>query len=239
MIEPQTIIEGLKTSQLFHGLDEDELTQFFTHATLRTFPKKVLLFFQDDPIQYLYILLNGKVKFYKANSQGKEFIIDIKRAGDAFPLENIFWDNIYSVYGEFIEDAEVLMVPRAKFKQMIYHNNKICINTMQTLSKTALELQERLGEKTHYSLLDQILSLLLRLSNKHSDDAIGDFQVLDVFISNNDIADMVGTRRETISRILKELIDKEMVMYDDKHHMMIHAKKIKSLLSKGKSPQVH
>lgn len=223
-------IDSLKLCKFLQDLNEDELIKFSEMATLRAFQKKVLLFFPDDPIQYIYILIQGKVKLYKTDFNGKEFIIDIVRPNEIFPLENLFQNEKYSIYGEFIEDATVMMIPLSKFSQFVIQNEKLCINTIIRLSEQLFDLYDRLSEKTLFPLWDQILLMLLRLSKKHGNLSDDNWVTLDTYISNKDLARMIGTSRETMSRGINKLIQNQVIKFDEQHILMINEKKAKSLV---------
>jgi CRP/FNR family cyclic AMP-dependent transcriptional regulator len=212
----------------------EELIKLSKLATLRAFPKKALLFFQDDPIHNIYILIQGSIKLYKSGSNGKEFIIEIIRPSEIFPLEYLFQTEKYSIYAEIIENATVIMIPLSKFNQFIIQNETLCINTITYLSEQLFDLYDRLGEKILFTIWDQILLLLLRLGKKYGKVSDKNWLILDTYISNKDLASMIGTSRETMNRSLSELIQKDIIKYDDQHILMINEKKAKFLLPKSK-----
>lgn len=225
--------EKLKCFPFLKGLDDHQFKQIAEHAIVKTEKKKSILYIQDDPVDYIHFLIKGKVKLFNSDSKGKVHINEILKAGDVFPLENVFHHERFTTYYEVIEDATIIMIPKTTFKELIIMNEHLCINTLQCLSDKLLELYDKLAEKTLFPVCDQILSLLSSLCRKHGQQHQNNWVTIDLYFSNSDLARMIGTTRETMSRCINELIQDEVIKYNEKNHLMIHFEKLKQLIESG------
>lgn len=224
------IIEYLKYCPILEGLHEDQVDLLSKIAFLKSFKKKEILYFQKEQIQFIYFLIKGKAKIYKSNLIGREYIIEIVKTGNVFPLEILFLNEDIMTNCEITEEAEIIMIPISFFKDIVLINEKLSIDILNCLSDKLIDLDEELTNKLFFSVEDQILSMLLKLGKNHGRYTSKNWVTLDIQFSKTDLAKMVGISRETMSRCLNVLVQNHSLKYNEDQHLMIYVDKIQQLI---------
>ncbi|RBW68366.1 Crp/Fnr family transcriptional regulator [Bacillus taeanensis] len=226
----ETIRTLLKKVPLFKELTENELTPIVEMAHPRQFRARMIIFMQGDPLDRVFFIHKGKVKIYKTDLSGKEQIVSILQEGDMFPHAGFFRTGDYPAHAEIIENATLIVIPISDFEKLLLQRPDVCIKLFKVMGEKIVDLQNRLEEQILHNTYEQILMLLLRLSKaygkKHKDGRIE----LTTHFTNREIANMIGTSRETVSRTLTQLRRKEIVEVNAKGRFLIAANAVKEEL---------
>ncbi|RPJ04538.1 MAG: cyclic nucleotide-binding domain-containing protein, partial [Deltaproteobacteria bacterium] len=111
-------IDFLGRCPLFAGLREDELKKIRSIALSRQFGKKEIIFSDGEPTKGFYAILSGRVKLYKVSPEGKEQILHIVSAPDAFAEAALFLEGTYPAFAETLGDCQLLFFPKRDFIQL-------------------------------------------------------------------------------------------------------------------------
>lgn len=195
----------LKQFTIFKTLERNEMEPIVEIAGSKTYKAGTMIFMQDDPLTDVYFIQEGKVTIYKTDYDGKEQIINVLQKDDMFPHQGFFRKGNYPAHAEVLEDANIVNIPILSFENFILTNPQISIKMFKVLSEIIIDLQNRLGEKMMYTIYDQILLLLLRLAKKNGEIIDNDHHKITVQLTNSQLANMIGTSRETVSRTLTQL----------------------------------
>lgn len=201
----EQIKKVLSQFSLFRELDEQEISKIVEISITRDLKKNNHVFLQGDPITNVYFICEGKVKIYKSDTSGREQIVNIIKPGDMFPHVGFFRKGEYPAFAEIIENAKLVVVPIDQFEKVLIENPYLCIKVFNVLAEKIIDLQDRLEEQILNNTYEQIIKLLIRLSEKHG-TALEDGKVLlKSEFTNKDLANMIGTTRETVSRTLTKM----------------------------------
>jgi len=206
---------------LFRELNDFELTKITEISIAREWKKQSHVFLQGDPLENVYFIYNGKIKIYKSDINGKEQIVAIAKKGEMFPHVGFFRKGDYPAYAEVLEPATLIAVPISKFETVLIENPELCIKVFKVLGEKIVDLQNRLEEQILNNTYEQIVKLLIRLAQKHGKEQEDGTILLKSEFTNKDLANMIGTTRETISRTLTKMKKDELIEVDDDGNMIV------------------
>jgi CRP/FNR family transcriptional regulator, cyclic AMP receptor protein len=211
----------LSNFMLFRDLNEQEIEKIVQISLSRTWKKNSYIFLQGEPLDNVYFIDDGKVKIYKSDVNGREQIVSILKKGEMFPHVGFFRKGSYPANAEVLEKATLVVVPIAKFESVLIENPELCIKVFNVLGEKIVDLQNRLEEQILNNTYEQIIKLLIRLGEKHGTKNEDGNVVLKNEFTNKDLANMIGTTRETVSRTLTKMKKEELIEMDEEGNMII------------------
>ncbi|MDR6122624.1 CRP/FNR family cyclic AMP-dependent transcriptional regulator [Bacillus sp. SLBN-46] len=217
----ETIKKVLSEFSLFRELNDLELTKITDIAIARDWKKQSHVFLQGDPLENVYFIYDGKIKIYKSDINGKEQIVAIAKKGEMFPHVGFFRKGDYPAYAEVIEPTTLIAVPISKFESVLIENPELCIKVFKVLGEKIVDLQNRLEEQILNNTYEQIIKLIIRLAQKHGQEKGDGTILLKSEFTNKDLANMIGTTRETISRTLTKMKKDELIEVDEEGNMIV------------------
>lgn len=192
-------MKNIKNMELFKNLNPAELKELQPYLMSAAFRKKEEVFSEGDPPEWFYIVVKGKVKITKLSHEGKEIILEIISPEDIFGGVAVLKNFPYPANAVAMEDSEVIKISRKNLMRLVdrFPNLMYCI---------ALQLGDRM--KSSYDSLKnialerveaRIAALLLKLANKVGEETPKGL-LIDMRLTKQDVADMVGTTVETSIR---------------------------------------
>jgi CRP/FNR family cyclic AMP-dependent transcriptional regulator len=191
---------------LFAGLGKNDLDTIARHSVSRTFPAHQTILREGERSDSLYIILYGKVKVYVCDAEGGEAILNIQGAGDFFGELALLDDAPRSASVATMEPTRVTIMTKGAFQECLAAHAEIAYALIRSLTQRVRALS---GNVRNLALLDvygRVARTLLDLA-KPSDQRL----VVDQKLTHQEIASMVGASREMVSRILKDLANKNYI----------------------------
>lgn len=201
----QSIKELLQKFHLFKDLTDYEMEPIVELAKSRTYRHGTHIFMQGDPLTNVYFINQGKVKIYKTDFHGKEQIVNVLQPDDMFPHQGFFRQDNYPAHAEVLEDAILIYIPIHSFENFLITHPEICVKLFRVLGDRIVDLQNRLEEKILHNTYEQIIMLLLRLSRHYGKEVKDNQTRIETHFTNRELANMIGSSRETVSRTLTQL----------------------------------
>jgi len=221
----------LRRCPLFAGLKEEELKKIRAIASLRQVGKKKVLFSEGEEAKGFYVILSGKVKIYKVSSEGKEQILHIVSAPDAFAEAALFLEGIYPAFAETLSDTQLLFFPKRDFIQLIQKNPQLSINMIVTLSHYLKRFALLIEELSLKEVSSRMAKYLIDLSLKFSKEGKSPKEV-ELDLSKTQLASKLGTISETLSRTLAKMKTKGIIDVK-KNKILILNREVLEELSSG------
>lgn len=206
---------------IFRDLNDFELTKITDISIVREWKKNSHVFLQGDPQENVYFIYDGKIKIYKSDVSGKEQIVNIMKKGDMFPHVGFFRKGEYPAFAEVLEQSTLIAIPITKFDSVLIENPELCIKVFKVLGEKIVDLQNRLEEQILNNTYEQIVKLLIRLAKNHGKPREDGTILLKSEFTNKDLANMIGTTRETISRTLTKMKKDELIEVDGENNMIL------------------
>lgn len=190
-------------------------------------PKKQFLYNEGKRPKYLYYIVSGKLKTYKMNEDGKEYITNLYNAGDYLGYISLLENRSYVDNAEVLEDAEVAMIPKDDFLHLVYNDLGIARGFIKLISQDVKEKEERLLNLAYDSLRRRVAKGLVAIYTKFSQEN-KEAQLMD--ISREDIAQYVGTATESLIRTLSDFKSEKLVEIKDGRIRILQLDKLQNLL---------
>ncbi len=194
----------LRHCPLFAGLGTEELKKIRSIAILKQAKRKEVLFSDGEEAKGFYVLLSGKIKVYKISLEGKEQILHVVSAPDAFAEAALFLEGTYPAFAEALSDSQLLFFPKRSFVELIAKNPQLSINMIVTLSQYLKRFASLVEELSLKEVSSRIAKYLLDLPLKATK---GDkrTQEVELDLTKTQLALKLGTISETLSRTLGKM----------------------------------
>jgi CRP-like cAMP-binding protein len=226
MEQKREFVDWLLDIPLFKGLSNEDLTPFVKVAQMRLYRSKMYIYMEEDPLDRVFFIHSGKVKIYKTDFTGKEHIISILESGEMFPYTGFFRDGHYTAHAEVLEDANLIVIPIGCFEDILISYPGICVNIFRKLGERIVDLQGRLEAQILHNTYEQIILLLIRLCQTNGTKTDKGYKYTSRF-TNRDLANMIGTTRETVSRTITQLKRKDYVFQNDEGFLNVDQESLK------------
>jgi CRP/FNR family transcriptional regulator len=225
----EEIVKRLSAVPLFKELSSEELEPFVQVAQTRLYKNKMYVFMQDDSLDRVFFIHSGKVKIYRTDLSGKEQIISVLEPGEMFPHAGFFRHGIYPAHAEVLEDTYLIVIPIDKFEEILISFPELCIKIFKVLGEKIVDLQGRLEAQVLHNTYEQIILLLIRLC-KSNGEKKDEMYKLTTHFTNRELANMIGTSRETVSRTINQLKKKDYISQDIEGFFILNSEALKQEL---------
>jgi len=190
----------LKNIPLFADLKDDELDSIASHANTKSFPKNSIIINEGDDTSSMYIILSGKIKAFLSNEDGKEVILGIMGTGDYFGELSILDPSPRSASIMTMEPCKFIIINKENFEQSLDDHPDIARNMITELTRMIRKLTENVRGLALLDVYGRVAHTLLDMAEDEND-----VKVINQKLTHQDIARMVGSSREMVSRIMKDL----------------------------------
>jgi CRP-like cAMP-binding protein len=228
-MKQEDIVKRLGDVPIFKELSAEELDPIVKIAQTRFYKHKMYIFMQDDPLDRVFFIHSGKIKIYKTDQSGKEQIISVLEPGEMFPHAGFFRKGNFPAHAEVMEDANIIVIPIDKFEEILITYPELCIKLFKVLGEKIVDLQGRLEAQVLHNTYEQIILLLIRLCKSNGEKVGGRYKLTTQF-TNRELANMIGTSRETVSRTINHVKKKEYVTQDEDGFYLIDDEALKQEL---------
>ena len=200
------LIELLKKSLLFSGMNDADLAELATIIVRRTFKKGESLFGEGDEATGFYLLVSGSIKLCRIAHDGREKVLHFVQPHETFAEAAFFGDGKYPAEARALESGEALYLPREGFLGLMGRNPGFALNLVVSLSLMLRRFARQIEELSFADVTSRLASFLIRRADEKS-TSYGGITYVDLGIKKGELASRLGTASETISRTLRKLKD--------------------------------
>jgi CRP/FNR family transcriptional regulator, dissimilatory nitrate respiration regulator len=194
------VLKIISAIPLFNGLQEHHLKQIQQISVHKHLKKGEFIFYEGDEGDGFYVVVEGLIKIYKVSSAGKEQILHIFGLGEPFGEVPVFSGQSFPANAEALEKSDLLFFPRSAFVDLITKNPSLALNMLAVLSMRLRRFTVQIENLSLKEVPARLAGYLIYLAEEQkSEDAV----TLD--ISKGQLASLLGTIPETLSRIFAKL----------------------------------
>lgn len=164
------------------------------------FRKKDAVYTQGKQPRGVFFITKGKIKTRKSNEDGKEFVTGLFKEGDFIGYTSLLEDSPYADDAIVMEDAEVVVIPREEFFSLLNTNRDVAAKFIKILSGSVADMEDRLLKLAYNSVRKRVAEALLMLQDRYAKEG----ENLSMSLSREDLAGIVGTAPETVTRTLSD-----------------------------------
>jgi CRP-like cAMP-binding protein len=191
------ISNAIAACPLFSGLHKNELKEIIRIAEMRSIQSKQLLFSEGDPAKYFYITVSGNVRIYKLASTGREQTLMTPKPGTSIAEAAIFVEGTYPAYAEAQSDGQLVAIEKERFLQLLKSRPQLAINMIGLLSERLKGFARKIEQLS-------LMGVVPRLAEYIAQNSDGKTK-FKLEISKGDLASLLGTVPETLSRAFGKL----------------------------------
>jgi len=210
----------LKQVPLFAGLADEDIRGLMALAKRRTFRSGEVIFHREDPGQVLYVIKEGKVKISLISPDGQEISLVVFGKGECFGEFAILDGLPRSADAVALEKVECYTLQRSDFHNAIMKNPKIAIQIIEVLTRRLRSTDQMVEDLIFLDVYGRVAKKLLELADTHG-TKIGDGTRIEVRLTQQEIASMVGASRESVNKVMGYFTDKNFIS-TDKHKITLH-----------------
>lgn len=198
------------------------LESFTADRNVNTYRKKQLIYSEGNRPSRLYYVRKGKVITCKSNEDGKELVVGLYNEGDFLGHIALLEGTVYKETAKAIEDAELALIPKEDFEELMNSNPNIARKFITMLAKNITEQEERLLKLAYNSLRKKVADALITLHKKYQTT---------IDIGRENLASIAGTATESMIRTLGDFKNEKLIDIKDGSIVILNEKKLESMLN--------
>jgi CRP-like cAMP-binding protein/ActR/RegA family two-component response regulator len=207
-------------------VSEDQLTKLSNDRESKAFKKKDVIYQEGTLPKSIYFINKGKVKAFKSNEDGKEYITGLYKEGDFLGYTSLLEEQPFIESAMALEDSEVTIIPKDDFFKLLYNNREIAGKFIKMLSDNVKEKEERLLKLAYNSVRKRVAEALIMLENRYKKSDDSKFSMA---ISRDDLAGIVGTSTETVIRTLSDFKEEKLIEIHGSNISIINSQKLANM----------
>jgi CRP/FNR family transcriptional regulator len=214
-------IELLRDMRLFSSLTEAELEEVGTRTTVKVFKKNSIILHDVDTNEFMYMVLKGKVKVTRITEEGKETILALHSAGEFFGELALIDRKTTPATVSAMEDSLIALISRKDFNSLLLRQGNF-LNELLLIFCSRLRDSWRRIEMLNLNNAAQRVRMLLLMLSEESGQKTPEGVTIDIRLTHQNIADMTGLTRETVSRVLEGLMRKEAIVITESRRIHLN-----------------
>ena len=211
------VLDSLRSIPLFGRVSEADLEELATHLIERRFPKNATVVEEGLPGDYMYVIREGRAKVTKASEDGREKIMNFLEAGAFFGDMALLGDETRSASVKTLEESTLLALSRRDFIDLLRQSPDLALSVIEELANRLRETNEQARSLSFQGVEERTRNLFERIAREEEG---GDNRLMTPSLTHQQIADMVGTSRETVTRAIKVLKSSGWLSQDGKRYVI-------------------
>lgn len=194
---------GFAATSAPEGFDLADFEEAGLRAVERRFGPKDTIFTPGDPDDQLYFVLSGTVRLYKIYGDYKEATTALLKNGGIFGKLNLVEGRWQDVFAEAVTEARIASIQKASIERAMKSRPDFALRLFSSLSERLRQSDEVIESLLHREVSTRLATLLMNLSERFGEEN-GDGVVIDVRLTHQDLANMIASTREAVSKVMSE-----------------------------------
>jgi CRP-like cAMP-binding protein len=199
--------EGLNTF-IIESRGLEEMLKLSDDRPLKNYRKKEAIFTEGEYPNSLFLVKKGKVKIVKTNDNGKEYVIAVRKEGDFIGYLALLQNERYPISAYALESTEISTVAKTDFFELLHNNRDVANKFIKLLADNIFEKEEQLLSLAYNSVRKRVAETLVKLHGEYKVEGRVNTEIV---ILREDLANMVGTAKETVIRTLADFKEEKLV----------------------------
>ncbi|RXI98254.1 Crp/Fnr family transcriptional regulator [Anaerobacillus alkaliphilus] len=203
---------------------------------VETFVKEgTILFYEGEEARSIYLIRSGKVRLSKMTIEHKKFFLHLKQADEIVGEFSLFNEMAVSMTAEVIENSSLIKFNREHLEALFLQNGEIAVSFIKLFARNTQSTQAKFSDLLLYGKVGALYSILIRFSNSYGITYHNDI-LITIKLTNQDIANFIGTSRETANRMLQDLKKSNVIAFLNGNILIKDINYLKNHLRCGKCP---
>ena len=225
----ENILNIISAIPLFNGLPDDQLSAIREIAVEKQFNKGQTIFSEGDETKGFFVVVDGRVKIYKVSSEGKEQILHIFEAGQSFGEVTVFTGQQLPANAQTLAKSRLLLFPRNAFVGLVTANPSLALSLLAIMSKKLRQFADQIENLSLKEIPARLASYLIYLAQEQ-----GSEDTVTLNVSKGQLASLLGTIPETLSRIFAKLSGQNLIRVEGPRITLLDRQGIEDLAEYSK-----
>ncbi|MBE9149551.1 Crp/Fnr family transcriptional regulator, partial [Coleofasciculus sp. LEGE 07092] len=206
MDQPSKLKELIANIQLWRGLPDEQLDALAKIAIAKTYRKGEIIFEEGDEGRGFFVVRSGRVKVFKLSTEGKEQILQLFGAGEHFAEVPAFDGECFPASATTLEKSDLLFFPRTAFLELLQQHPTLAINMLAIFARHLRRFAQLVEDLSLKEVPGRLAAYLLYLSDRNKT-----LKVVELDITKTQLAALLGTIPETLSRVFAKLSQERLI----------------------------
>jgi CRP-like cAMP-binding protein len=207
-------LSHLKKIPLFQDLSNDSLQRLLTSVAIREVQRRGVIYLPGDPGRTIFFVNDGRVRISKVTSEGKELTLGYRRPGDVFGEQVMIDGGPREEMAEAMDNATITELERAEVERLVQQEGMLGYRLLKVFARRRREVENKIEQLIFKDVNARLADLLLKVAREYGvDDARG--TLVSVRMTHQEIANQIGSSRETVSQTLSQFKRKGLIEMDD------------------------
>ncbi len=216
---------NFRSNSVFENLPEEDVSALMANATTHVYKKGQLIFHEGASPTGIYFVKKGKIKKYKTDKDGREQIFYVCNTGELLGYHALLCEERYPDSASTLEDSQITFIPKEDFLNAISQSPILSKRLLKALSHEFGVLVNGIASFAQKSVRERLALSLLILKGKFKSD-VPKGKPVEIILSRNDLANIVGTAKETLVRLLHDFKEEGLIETEGKKIRILNPKKL-------------
>jgi CRP/FNR family transcriptional regulator len=214
---------------IFNGLPEDQMAAIKQIAITKRFNKGEVIFSEGDAGNGFFVIARGRVKIFKVSAEGKEHILHIYGSGQPFGEVPVFAGQKFPANAQALEKTVAIFLPRSDIVDLVAANPSLAMNMLAVMSQKLRQFSIQIENLSLKEIPARLASYLIFLAEEQAAD-----DVVKLNISKGQLASILGTIPETLSRMFAKLTAQNLIRVEGKKITLLDREGLEDMAEYGK-----
>lgn len=209
MIELQTF---LREKTIFKGLTGGEINRIVGIAGIREYKRNEVIFLEGEPGDCFYLVLSGEIRIYKLSPDGREKTLAVIGMGDFFGEMALIESKARSASAGTLTGARLAVLHRDHFNELVCEHPEIALKMIVQLAERLRRANQQIESLAFQDVRERLIQFILQSAAVAEDGSCA----VERKVTHQEIANLIGSSRESVTRMLGQLQDDDYIMFDGK-----------------------
>jgi CRP-like cAMP-binding protein len=198
----------VRSNSIFKHLTPEELEKVTFEKTTEQYKRGSIIYREGSRINGCYCIQKGIIKVFKTGIDGKEQIIRFARVGDIIGFRSVLSNELACTTAEVLDDAGLCYIPAETLVYLVKHNGNFSMELMQLTCKELGEANAYITDIAQKTVRERLAEILIHLKN---DFGLDENNILQISLTREELANIVGTATESVIRLLSEFKQDQLI----------------------------
>lgn len=220
----------LNGDHLQNLLTSNNLEQLAYFASPKLIQKGDFIYFPNEKSNKIFFIISGRVKIGAYSDYGKEIIKAINQSGEIFGEGGLMGEEVRTEFAQAMDDVQYYVIPLVNLKDLMRKNSAVTMQVMRLIGQKLVKVQRRLESQVFRNARSRVIEFLRDLA-RDKGQRIGFEMLVRKFYTHQEIANLTGTSRQTVTTILNELRADNHIYFDRKKLLVRDLKQLGTLIN--------
>jgi CRP/FNR family transcriptional regulator len=204
-------IEVLKELDIFRSLDAPQRKRIASLASIHVFAEKQVIYMPSEPRARLYAIISGRVKLTQLSPEGKELVLCVLGKGEVFGELCLFDKGPHSTLATALEEAEIIAIKCSDLAKFMTEDPELVTALGKHVGERIRTLEQKIADFVFKDVAQRLAGLLVDMARDHGSRDSSGRHVIEMKITHQDLAGLIGSTRETTTTTLNHFRDEGLI----------------------------